>query len=247
MAGGSSATLLEMASRCWALGCLLVLMLALSCGGVAQRPSPSTESAVAGSSSGGSPGLGGLGAGATSSGGSWPELTTVDPPQAGGPSAPAEFAECRDPRGSSCASHDNYLQIHELRSDGSQVVVQLDWPGGPNCGTCAVFCEDCYFSCELWAQAVQGCGEPNVHVAARNDSNGSVYLDTDSADPHYDDSAGKRWHVLSLIALKTSPSAADAELIDWDLSLTVSDGQVVWTLPVRAHFCASMELVLLPC
>ena len=227
------------------LGCLLVQ--ALGCGGVAQRTSPATESAVAGSPSGGGAGVAGVGAGAMSAGGAFGG-SLITTPEGGAPSAPAvELAECRAPAGPGCASRGNYLQIQELRSDGGQIVVELDWPGGPNCGSCSPLCEVCEFSCEIQAEAVQGCGKPTVSVAARSGESGSAYLDTVSANPHYDDLEGKRWNVLSLLALNSSASAAGPELVDWDLSLTLSDGTVVRTLPVHAHFCASTTYVLHPC
>jgi hypothetical protein len=143
-------------------------------------------------------------------------------------------------------SRGNYLQIQEQWSDGGQIVVELNWPGGPDCGSCSPWCEVCAFTCEILAEAVQGCGQPTVSVAARSQS-GPAYLDTISANPHYDDLQGKRWNVLSLLALNSSASAAGPELVDWDLSLTISDGTVLRTLPVHAHFCASTKYVLHPC
>jgi hypothetical protein len=240
-----------MASRWSAFGSLLVL--ALGCGGVAQRTSPPTESAVAGSSSGGGAGAGGLGAGAGGLGagavsGAGALGGLILQPNGGGPSAPAELAECRAPDGPGCASDDNYIRIHELESNGAEVVVVLNWPGGPNCGSCTVHCEVCEFTCEIRAHAVQGCGDPNVSVAARSGYNGTAYLDTASAEPHYVDSQGKRWQVVSLRALNTSsPPAAGVELVDCDLSLTVSDGTVIRTLAAQAHFCATIVQVLHPC
>ena len=136
-------------------------MLALGCGGVAQRTSPPTESAVAESSSGGGGGaLGGL----------------ILDPNGGGPSAPAELAECRapDPDGPGCASDENYIRIHDQQSNGAEVVVVLNSPGGPNCGSCSARCEVCEFSCEILAHGVQACGEPNVAVAARSGYNGTA-------------------------------------------------------------------------
>jgi len=219
-----------------------LLVLALGCGGVAQQAAPTTEAGAPGSSSGG---RAETGAGEVSAGGALGNLMV--PPEGGGPSAPPELAQCPAQPGAGCESDRNYLQIQDLRSDGGQLLVELNWPGGANCGTCTAACEVCEFSCEIRAQAVKGCGELDVYVAARSGESGTAYLDTISADPHYVDLTGKRWRVLSLLALNPLTPAADAELVDWDLSLDLSDGALVRTLPVHAHFCASTEWGSRPC
>lgn len=104
-------------------------------------------------------------------------------------------------------------------------------------------------TCQIRAIGRSSCGFVHLSFSACSEPNGGgVCLDTASAEPHYTDSSGTRWTMLSLTGKSAQPNGEAADgLVDLDLTLALGSESTYHELPVHAHVCASISATQIPC
>jgi hypothetical protein len=204
---------------------LVLLGLAVACGGSTRSDPAGSSGGWAGSSS--DPTVATAGAGV-------PNLT-LDPVM-----GPPEPPICLDPA-PACRLRNTYVQIED---DGP---MKLGAPFDADCASCwPMGCEDCGTLCELSATGVASCGTVTLKIAVcAGENHAPPCLNTLGDEPYYLDAQGKTWSVISL------SGAADAEghpaLLDAELSLVLRDATVTRQLPTHVRVCAELAATLRPC
>jgi hypothetical protein len=213
-----------------------------ACGGRAtsygEEPEGAASAGGMGSASttSGAPTMSGAGSRTVGSGGN--DMVDPQPSEGGEASVPsAGTPECPG-LPTQCWSTNDVVYV-----DGAE----LRYPGAGSCGQCASECAECDSGCKLTVQVTPLCTGNRVKLAACStpDHRGAC-LNTVARDPYYVDALGKRWSVVTLVAVDpTQFSQVGSRMAA--LSLTVTDGVARRVVSVALLACNTEAFHTLPC